>query len=1029
MSKDEAIPIQPVEKPILCSPYTEPTEHWVYDSRTGIPTKFPGRRPASYWYKSERTGTAQLDLFAEEERDDLPLVNALRDDVKAWRKSGWENATETTKTLLRHWWREDRTRRLFFCQLEAVETIIYIHEILARGKARRGKALLPPEDYERLVRGEAVRPTEWNPKVAQKPRLVDVPNEAGFKPLLRYACKMATGSGKTVLMGMLISWTFCNRGRVVGDPRFPRRAVVICPNLTIKERLQVLRPGAPDNYYEMFDLVPTSLRPELAKGKILVTNWHAFGEASEKSEGGRSYSVINKGKESPDAFARNRLGDLWDDEPLMVLNDEGHHAYRPAPIREGERLTTEQREDREEATVWVNGIDKLNLACGVTFCVDMSATPFYIGGSGYPEGSPYPWIVSDFALVDAIESGITKIPRLPAMDNTGRPDPKYFRLWDHITRNLKAGERLPGGKPKPEVVWRKAEDAVQTLAGEWKGRFEQIQAAAPGQERVPPVIIVVCDNTQIADYFHKQISGEVIVENDESDEDEDDENTGGRKKRAKMQKHYGKGQVFPNFLSNTKGNEVTIRIDTGLLAIAESEDPNATRKEAAEDLRRIVSTVGKPGTPGERVRCVVSVNMLSEGWDANNVTHILGLRAFGSQLLCEQVVGRGLRRMDYTPDPQSGLLTPEYVDIFGVPFSLIPFKGRQPGSAPTADDKPKNEVMALPERRAFEIRFPVVEGYVVALSKNIVRCDVATTERTRIDPWTTPVAAFVRPQVGIQTGLVSAHGGFGWERVDRQAYYASTHPQTIEFEIAREIVRVLTETTVPGKLSLRKKARTQLFPQVLRIVKEYVRTKIDWNGQDRCELGLDTYANKVRDILVTAIEPDDERGEPPLMPRLNRYRQIGSTANVHFKTVKPVWATKRSHINFVACDTGSWEQAAVFQLESSPHIICYARNERMEFNIPYEFYDVAHVYEPDFLVRLTNDIMLIVEVKGHYHDETEAKHQAAQRWVSAVNRWGKLGRWCFMVCHEPQALGSKIAEIVGSPITGGHLNAVDTERP
>jgi type III restriction enzyme len=1006
----DQIPIQPVENPILCSPYAEPTEHWVYNTQTGIPSRFPGRRPASYWFKTERTATGQQNLFAEEERDDLPLVNALREDVRAWRKSGWENASEVTKTLLRHWSREDRSRRLFFCQIEAVETIIYLHEILARGKTRRGKAELPVEDYKKLVQGEHVRPEEWNPKVAQRPRLADTPHEPGLKPLLRYACKMATGSGKTVVMSMLVAWAFCNRGRFPGDPRFPRRAVAICPNLTIKERLQVLRPGDVDNYYERFDLVPTSLRPELAKGKVLVANWHHFGEASEKSEGGKSYLVVNKGAESPEAFARNRLGDLWDDEPILVLNDEGHHAYRPAPVREDERLSAEQKADREEATVWVSGLDRLHQACGIALCVDLSATPFYIGGSGYVEGSPFPWIVSDFGLVDAIESGITKIPRLPALDSTGRPDPKYFKLWEHITRGLKAGEKLPGGKPKPELVWRKAEDALQTLAGQWKLEFERKQQARPGEEREPPVMILVCDNTQVAEYFHRQISGEVLVEAEEPDEDEEEEGA-PKKKKAKPAKHYGRGQVFPDLLSNAKGNEVSLRIDSNLLAAAESEDPNATKKEAAEELRRIVSSVGKLGAPGERVRCVVSVNMLSEGWDANNVTHILGLRAFGSQLLCEQVVGRGLRRMDYTPDPQTGLLTPEYVDVFGVPFSLIPFKGRQPKGPPPPPTE-RNEVMALPERAAFEIRFPVVEGYVVALTKNLVRCDVAATERTRIDPWSTPIATFVRPQVGIQHGHVSKHGGFEMTPMTRAEFYASTHPQTIRFEIAREIVRLLTETAVAGKESLRRSARSQLFPQVLRIVEDYVATKVDFQGQNPCELGLDQYVHRVRDLLLAAIEPDGGRGETPLLPRLNRYRPIGSTANVRFKTAKPVQATSRSHLNFVACDTGTWEQAAMFQLEAASargEVVCYARNERLEFNIPYEFEGTGRVYEPDFLVRLPDGATLILEIKGQFREETEMKHQAAAQWVRAVNHWGKLGRWEFAVCLDPQRLPELVA--------------------
>jgi len=395
------------------------------------------------------------------------------------------------------------------------------------------------------------------------------------------------------------------------------------------------------------------------------------------------------------------------------------------------------------------------------------------------------------------------------------------------------------------------------------------------------------------------------------------------------------------------------------------------------------------------------------------VTHILGLRAFRSQLLCEQVVGRGLRRMDYTPDPQTGLLTAEYVDIFGVPFSLIPFKGRKPGKGELAEDKPKHEVMPLPERKAFEIRFPIVEGYVVDLKRNIVKCDVGQVERIGLDPWNTPTAAFVRPQVGYQVGHPGAHSGFGFDLVDRQAYYDSVHPQTIAFEIAREIVRMLTEAAHPGRERLKRQGRGALFPQVLRIVQEYVATRVDLNGCHPCEIGLQTYAQRITGVLADAIDPDDERGEALLLPRLNCYKPIGSTRDVHFITVKPVQATLVSHLNLIACDTGSWEQAAELQLEmlAKRHIVlAYARNDHMEFNIPYEPYGIAHVYEPDFLVRLANGVTIALEIKGQPGD-SDVKHQAARRWIAAVNHWGRLGTWDFLVCHDPQLLGQSISRL------------------
>ena len=1036
---DEQIPIQPVAEPIICRPYAEPDKHWRYDRRTGIPSKEPGRREAGYWYKTERTGSAQRDLLAEEERDDLPLVNALRADVRRWRRAGWPGASETTKRLLRHWGRTDRARRLFFCQLEAVETVIYLRELLARGRTPRWRPKLARQEFDLLAGGINPRPEEWVTKVAQPPRLVDGPAGYGAKPLPRYACKMATGSGKTVVMAMLVAWAFCNRGTTPGDPRWPRRVLVVCPNLTIKERLRVLRPGDRRNYYEAFDLVPAPLRPELAKGKVLVTNWHRLGPEPEEVTLGR-VTVSRLGEETPEAFARKRLEDLWDDEPLLVLNDEGHHAYRPAPVGGADRISAATRADREEATVWVDGLDRIHAACGIELCVDLSATPFYIQGSGYPEGSPFPWIVSDFSLVDAIESGITKIPRLPAIDNTGRPDPKYFRLWQHVTRDLRPGERLTGGRPKPEVVYRKAEDALLTLAGEWKEKFEQVRDAAPGQDRTPPVLIVVCDNTDVATHLFRKVSGEELVDADRDGGEASDQEGEGRasRRRSKPVRSYTTG--LPGFpeLWNREGAAVTLRIDSKLLEVAESDDPTATRKEAAEELRQIVSSVGRPGEPGGNVRCVVSVNMLSEGWDANNVTHILGLRAFHSQLLCEQVVGRGLRRMDYTPDPETGQLTPEYVDIFGVPFSLIPFKGRQPQGAPPPEELPKHDVMALHDRRALEIRFPVVEGYVVRLTRNLVKCDVRAVEPLKLDPVAVPTAAFIRPQVGYQIGHPATYGGFGFETVDRQEYYRSTHPQQIAFEITHEIVNRLTDAAhVPGddaptdadggrrrrdgngasgaRTGSRRGSRAALFPQVLRIVEAYVRDRVDLRAQHPCEIGLQTYAEQIVSRLLDAIVPDDAQGEPPMLPRLNRYRPVGSTSSVHFKTVRPVQPTEASHLSYVACHTASWEQAAMFQIEllaTKGLVECYARNYRLEFTIPYELYGEQRAYEPDFIVRLCNGVCVVLEIKGAPDPNADAKHQAARRWVEAVNNWRQLGEWLFLVCRDPQQLGRKIRDLI-----------------
>ena len=947
----------------------------------------------------------------------LPLVNALRDDVRRWRASGYEGATQVTKELLRYWWRADRPRRLFFCQLEAAETVIFLNEIRLVGKRPRFTPQFTDEHVERLR---------------------DMPADPSLPPLTRLGLKMATGSGKTVVMAMLLAWAFCNRGQVSSDERFPSAALIVCPNLTIKERLQVLRPENPNNYYSEFDLVPATMRPLLLKGKVLVTNWHLFAPESEHTEGGKSYTVVNKGPESPDAFARRVLGELYDRAPILVMNDEGHHAWRPKQAENGSTTgsadaTKEVEAEVEEATVWINGLDTINRAVGVRCCVDLSATPFYLGGTGYIEGAPFPWLVSDFGLVDAIESGIVKIPRLPVSDTTGRPEPKYFRLWQSITEGLQPGERLPGraGKPKPDVVYREAEPALLTLAGQWVERFRYIEQATDEKDKTPPALIIVCDNTDIAEVFYRNISGEqrvevveAVAEADSTDvEDEIDaevEAPSKRKAKTKTRTVYGQGRVFPEYFANREGFTPTIRIDSKLLAQAESGDPNATRNDAAEQLRQIVATVGVKGEPGEQVRCVVSVAMLNEGWDAHNVTHVLGLRAFGSQLLCEQVVGRGLRRMDYTVDPQTGMLTEEYVDIYGVPFSLIPFKGRETkASAPV--DRPKNHVRALDERAAYEIRFPVVEGYAFALRRNVITADIGKMEPLRLEPEYEPTAVFVKPRVGYEIGAASLAGPGEFQQQDREAYYASTHLQTIEFEITRQVVFALVgdQDHAPDPKSnprLRLQSRHQLFPQVLRLVHAYIDRKVDCRGVDPRELGQEKYFQRVVGRMIAAIRPDDSQGEPPLMPILNRYKSTGTTAEVDFKTTRLCTGTQRSHINLVAADTATWEQSAAFRLEQAAlagTVKYYARNDGLGFVIPYDYMGVSHHYEPDFLVKLANEVTLVLEIKGMFTDQDNAKHEAAKRWIAAVNNWGQLGRWAFHVNKDPQMLGVELRYLIG----------------
>ncbi|MDI3339829.1 MAG: DEAD/DEAH box helicase family protein [Sphaerobacter sp.] len=947
-----------VDQPILNNPYREPTRYWVYENRQ--PTIWPGRRPAGYYIRnSHRPLDAPLAMDKDEHFVELALVNTIRKRVSEWRQRGYPGVTPVTRKLLAHWTREGRDRQLFFCQLEAAETIIWLTETEA------GRAM-----------------------ARQVP--LDLPNGGkGYPPLRRFGAKMATGSGKTVVMAMVIAWSVLNKVQAPQSRRYSDAVLVVCPNLTVKERLggaprevdgveqdpaRPLIPGARGNYYEAFDLVPAGMRDLLGRARVHITNWHGFMPEDDS----RRRGIVQRGAESDAAFCARVLRDLGSRRNILVINDEAHHAYRPAPLPEDDDaladLSQEARAEREEATVWVSGLDRINAVRGINFCFDLSATPFYIQGSGYPEGEPFPWLVSDFGLVDAIESGIVKIPRVPVADDTGRPEPKYFSLWKTIMPSLSPRERgTARRKPKPEAVLREAEGALQQLAGVWKTTYEAFQR---GDYPVPPCMIVVCDNTDIAKLVHEYIAED--------------------------------GRVLPELLGNEPGREVTIRIDSKLLAQADLGG-EGSRAAAAERLRRIVSTVGKPGEPGAEVRCVVSVGMLTEGWDAQNVTQILGLRAFQSQLLCEQVIGRGLRRLSYDFDlDENGIpQNEEYVDVYGIPFEVIPVK-RRPTTAPVAP-RETTLVQALKEREtAYGIEFPRVEGYVFAVTDRIA-CDVAAVPQLKIDPNVEPTAAIVRAKVGYELGAPGLAGPGETQVQTREQFYASVRLQQIEYEIARRLTNALLD-----KAQFQYRARHLLFPQALEIVRAYLRRRVDYGTADPREIGLEKYVSVVVQRLGAAIRPVDAAGEAKLLPRLERFRPRGSTREVVFRTVRPCRTTVKSHISHVVLDTQTWEASVAYQLEMSPLVQAYARNDHLDLAIPYEFAGAQHDFLPDFVVRLVDGSHLLLEVKGMTTEEDRQKYTAAERWCEAVTNWGDMGRWIFRVCERPSDVPRILDEVASA---------------
>ena len=1002
---------------MINKPYEEPKQHWRY-GKDGVPSIVAERRRASYWYKTNRTGAAQQDLLAEEESDDLPLVNRLREDVRRWRESAYRGASSVTRDLFAHWSNPERApRRLFFCQLEAAETIIYLLEIALPGRLGATgfrQFRVPPSDFERLFRGE--KPAFEELVGEFYPRLIDLPGDAGLLPLRRLGCKMATGSGKTVVMAMLIAWAFCNRGRNPATTTFPSGVIICAPNLTVKERLQVLRPENPFNYYDEFDIVPTKYREIMGAGRVLVTNWHGFKSKSEHKEGDATYRVVNKGEETAEAFTKDRLGELANRVPILVLNDEGHHCWRPkSETLDASGLTKEEKdalkEEVEEARVWLAGLDRINNAglagektpC-VLSCVDLSATPFYLDNSGYPPGSPFPWLVSDFGLVDAIEAGIVKIPRLPVRDDTaakdevGRPDPKYYRLWRHIDDHLGDRDRLTNGRPKPEAVYREAEGAALTLYSQWKQTFDEVRAKSIGREAIPPVMIVVCDSTDIAQVFFEQISGERFIEVPSEDGEE-----------AETRTVFGGSEKFPD-LGNTEAQRRSIRIDTKLLAKIEAEE-GESKDEAALRLRAIINTVGRAGQPGEHVRCVVSVAMLTEGWDATNVTHVLGVRAFGSQLLCEQVVGRGLRRMSYEPNKDTGLLEAEYVDVYGIPFSLIPFKGKPKDT----QDKTVvyHHVYALPERAAFEIRMPVVESYTYDLKGSGITCNVAKLEGFIVNH--EPTEVYLTATRGYRDEATALHVG-EFVKQDRREFYKTVRFQQVLFALTQLIVDDLVAGARDGVEGMKKNllARHQVFPEVLRIVTQYVDQKIRFApGVDKRELALETYVQKLRQHVREGILPAAASRDAPLVPIVNSFQPSVSTASVNYRTARPVVSLTKSHLN-LAPVYSDWEDQAIEILEEMDAVEYYVATDRsVGLAIPYEYDAGSHRYFPDFAVRMRGGPLVLLEIKGRggeLWDENRvlAKNTAAKKWVAAVNNVGQWGQWAFEICRDLAQLRSTL---------------------
>ena len=981
-------------QPVLNSPYAYPSRHWELDD-DGQPTQkiIENRRSAKFISPipkpRKRKGQAdQLKLVFGDEKglstaaqqyDTTATINSLRRQVDQWRTlpnpNNWQVTPETAR-LLQHW-RHHRFSgiRPFFCQVEAVETAIWLTEVAPNiGKA--GKAFLE--------------------------HLANASNDANPK-LLRLALKLATGAGKTTVMAMLIAWQTINAVRRPASKKFTRGFLVVTPGITIRDRLQVLQPNDPYSYYQSRELVPGDMLADLERAKIVITNYHAFKlrERIELSKGGRLLLQGRGGTElntleSEGQMLQRVMPELMGIKNIMVLNDEAHHCYRERPKdTEEEKLKGDEKKEAEKnnaaARLWISGLEIVNRKLGVPRVIDLSATPFFLSGSGYAEGTLFPWTMSDFSLMDAIECGIVKLPRVPVAQNLpGDEMPMFRNLWEHIRKDMPKKGRGKAKDLDPLSLPVRLQTALEALYGHYEQTFDLWKKEGI---KAPPCFIVVCQNTAISKLVYDFISGFEMP---------------AREDGTVPPPFLGKFPLFSNY--DEHGQQLprprTLLIDSEQLESGDALDDNFRKmasleidrfrreiiertgdRRQAENLtdqdllREVMNTVGKEGRLGDSIRCVVSVSMLTEGWDANTVTHVLGVRAFGTQLLCEQVIGRALRRQSYDLN-EEGLFNVEYADVLGIPFDFT----AKPVVAPPQPPRETVQVKAVrPERDHLEIRFPRVAGYRVELPEERLTAQFNEDSVLELSP------DLVGPSITKNAGIIG-------EDVDLSLkHLGDMRRSTLLFYLTQRLL--YTKWRDPGE-----EAKLHLFGQLKRISKEWLDTCLVCKGDTYpAQLMYQELADMACARITDAITRS-EQGKRPIKAVLDPYNPVGSTNHVSFNTSKKDrWQTdsRRCQINWVILDSG-WEGEFCRVAEAHPKVLAYVKNHNLGLEVPYRYGSETRTYLPDFIVQVDDGhgaddpLHLIVEIKGYRREDAKEKKSTMETyWVPGVNNLGNHGRWAF----------------------------------
>ena len=795
--------------------------------------------------------------------------------------------------------------------------------------------------------------------------------------LSRLALKLATGAGKTTVMAMLIAWQTINAVRRPQSSRFTRGFLVVTPGITIRDRLRVLQPNDPDSYYQSRELVPSDMLPDLEKAKIVITNFHAFKrrERLPLSKGGRSL-LQGRGEslktlETEGQMLQRIMPELMGVKKLLVLNDEAHHCYRekPGEKEEGTLKGDDRKEaekNREAARLWISGLETVGKKLGINRVIDLSATPFFLRGSGYVEGTLFHWTMNDFSLMDAIECGIVKLPRVPVADNIpGGDTPKFRNLWEHIRARMPRKGRGKAKSLDPLSLPVELQTALEALYGHYRKTFDLWEQAGL---TVPPCFILVCNNTSTSKLVYDYISG--------FRRENDDGSTSFQNGRLELFRNFDEyGNQYPRprtLLIDSEQLESGDALDRDFRKMA-ADEINRFRREIIERtgdrrqaekisdqdlLREVMNTVGKPGRLGDSIRCVVSVSMLTEGWDANTVSHVLGVRAFGTQLLCEQVVGRALRRQSYDLN-EDGLFDVEYADVLGIPFDFT-------AKPVVVQPKPPREAIQVravrPERDALEIHFPRVAGYRVELPQERLRAEFNQDSVLQLTP------DLVGPSITRNQGIIG-------EGVDLSLVHTNDlRPSTLLFHLTHRLLD--TKWRDPGE-----EPKLHLFGQLKRITKQWLEGCLVCKGSTYpAQLMYQELADMACERITAAITRA-EIGSRPVKAVLDPYNPVGSTIHVNFNTTKTSrWQTdaRRCQINWVILDS-NWEAEFCRVAESHPRVKAYVKNHNLGLEVPYRYGSETRTYLPDFIVLVDDghgddDLLhLIVEIKGYRREDAKEK--------------------------------------------------------